>query len=144
MWEYDHSIETDASREAVWRLYSDVSTWPEWDDAVEWVELAGPFEVGTTGTMTVRGQGTLPVRLTDVAANEGFTDETVIPHAGLLVAFRHAITRLPDGRTLVTHRVEITGPGADTVGAEIGPGITAGIPQTMASLARYAARGSVA
>jgi hypothetical protein len=34
--------------------------------------------------------------------------------------------------------MEITGPGADDVGPQIGPGITADWPETMAALSRLA------
>jgi hypothetical protein len=39
--------------------------------------------------------------------------------------------------TRVTYRTEVTGPGADA-GPEIGPGITADWPETMAALSRLA------
>ena len=47
MWEYEHSIETEASPEAIYRLYSDVATWPRWDEGIAEVTLDGPFAAGT-------------------------------------------------------------------------------------------------
>ncbi|MFJ7589188.1 hypothetical protein ACIQZO_17755 [Streptomyces sp. NPDC097617] len=44
------------------------------------------------------------------------------------------------GRIRVVYRMEITGSGADEVGPQIGPGITADWPETMASLAELALR----
>jgi len=31
MWTIEHSIETTASPEAIWRLWSEVATWPDWN-----------------------------------------------------------------------------------------------------------------
>lgn len=138
MWEYEHSIETEASPEAIYRLYSDVATWPRWDEGIAEVTLDGPFAAGTRGVLTPEGQGPLPFRLTEVRSNQGFADETEVPGAGIVLRFVHSLVPLGDGRTRVTHRVTIGGPAAETLGPQIGAGMTAGIPGTMASLARHA------
>jgi hypothetical protein len=31
MWQFEHTIETEAGADAIWRLYSDPRTWPDWD-----------------------------------------------------------------------------------------------------------------
>src|SRR5712664_1342161 len=56
MWTYEHSIETDASPESIWPLYSDVPAWPRWDQGLEWVTLSGPFAAGSTGSLKVPDQ----------------------------------------------------------------------------------------
>ena len=48
---FTHSVETDATPEAIWALYEDVSSWPSWDAQAEKITGDGPFEAGTTGTM---------------------------------------------------------------------------------------------
>ena len=124
-YEFEHSVETTASGEAVWRLWSDVERWGEWDTSVQKVTLDGPFEPGSTGTMYIEGMPPLGFRLTEVSPGVGFTDETTIP--GGVVRFAH---RYEAGR--VTHRVEIEGPG------ELGPMITADVPEAMEKLVRLA------
>lgn len=57
--------------------------------------------------------------------------------------FRHTLTPLDGGGTRVTHQLEISGPGADKVGPELGPQIGGDFPVTMTELltaarARYA------
>ena len=32
---YAHTVEADVSAEAVWDLYDDVTTWPQWDAQAE-------------------------------------------------------------------------------------------------------------
>lgn len=46
----------------------------------------------------------------------------------------HRIDRLDEGRSLVTYQMEVTGPGADTVGAEPGSQISGDFPEVLAAL----------
>lgn len=54
MWAIEHSIETAAFPEAIWRLWSDVGRWPEWNADLERAELLGSFAVGSVVTMFFR------------------------------------------------------------------------------------------
>jgi hypothetical protein len=136
MWTYQHSIETDASPDSIWPLYSDVPGWPRWDQGLEWVTLTGPFAGGSTGSLKVPGQDPLPFTILDARPLEGFSDETYIP--GLAIRFDHALELMASGKTRITHSVIITGPAAEEVGPELGPQITADVPEAMESLARLA------
>jgi hypothetical protein len=126
---YSHTVATAAPAAALWALWSDVSTWPEWDEAIDRVELGGPFAVGTEGTMAVRGQDPMPIRIIEVEEGRGFADETAVPDG--TIRFRHLVE---DGR--ITHSVEIEGP--EPFAQAVGAMITAGIPETMATLVQLA------
>jgi len=136
MWTYDHSIETDASPQSIWPLYADVPAWPRWDQGLEWVTLDGPFTAGTTGSLKVPDQDPLAFKLVEVRPLQGFSDETYIP--GLVITFDHTLAPTASGRTRITHRVTITGSAAERVAPDLGPQITADVPQAMESLARLA------
>jgi hypothetical protein len=56
MWTNEQSIETAASPDAIWRLWSDVARWPEWNADIEHIEISRPFAAGSTITMTPIGQ----------------------------------------------------------------------------------------
>ncbi len=62
MWEYEHSMQTTAAPEAVWRLWSDVAAWPRWNDGIETITIDGPFAVGTMVTMTPPGGDPIRIR----------------------------------------------------------------------------------
>jgi hypothetical protein len=141
MWTYTHRLETTASADAIFALYADATTWPDWDAGLERMELDGPFVAGTTGTMFAFGQEPLRMRLKTVDAGRGFEDETPVPGAGVVVRVRHCLEPLSQGGTLITYTVTIDGPAADTVGPTLGPAITADFPQTMAALAARAGGG---
>jgi hypothetical protein len=138
MWEFEHSEQGKASASALWALYSDVRTWPEWDKGIEWIRLEGQFREGTAGTIKPVGQDQLPFRLTNVTVNGGFSDETEVPGAGVTIGFKHTIESVGAGRCRITHHVSIFGPGADSLAPEIGPEMAKGIPETMQSLLRMA------
>ncbi|MFE9122722.1 polyketide cyclase [Streptomyces sp. NPDC007172] len=138
MWEYEHSIETSATPEAVWRLWADVENWGSWNAEIEQIEISGPFAAGTQITMTPPGDDPVLLRIAETVEGELFVDEARFN--GLLLRTIHRIERIDQHRIRVVYRMEITGTGADETGPQIGPGITADWPQTMASLAELALR----
>jgi ligand-binding SRPBCC domain-containing protein len=132
-YEFEHSETTTASAEAIWALWSAVNRWPEWDSSLERIELTGPFEAGTTGTMILPGRPPISFTITEVQPGHGFTDETEVP--GGVLRFRHSL-EITDGRTVVTHRVEIDGP-AEMAG-KLGPMVTEDVPEAVRDLVRLA------
>src|SRR5215467_7583569 len=64
MWEHEHSIETTAAPAAVWRHWFGRAAWPQWNDGIEKIAIDGPFEAGTTFTMTPPGDEPIRMRLT--------------------------------------------------------------------------------
>jgi hypothetical protein len=128
-WAAAHTIETTASREAVWRLFEDVAGWPSWNAGIERIALLGPFANGTTFTMKTPGQDAFASTLVDVRANERFVDETRV--GDLVVRVAHTIDRDGASRgSRVTYAIEVDGPGAE----EIGPAIAADFPDVLRAL----------
>ncbi|MGW0876109.1 polyketide cyclase [Streptomyces sp. NPDC002740] len=138
MWAYEHSIETSATPEAIWGLWADVENWGTWNAEIEKIEISGPFAPDTQITMTPPGDDPIQLRIAEAFENELFIDEARF--GDLLLRTVHRIDRIDHGRIRVVYRMEITGPGADEVGPEIGPGITADWPDTMDSLIKLALR----
>jgi Polyketide cyclase / dehydrase and lipid transport len=132
--EYSHTIEADVSADAVWGLYDDVTTWPQWDDQAELITRDGPFATGTKGTMKFAGQEPLSYRLVAVEPLREFTDET--PVGPLVVRVRHVLEPLETGRLRLTYAAEIDGPAEEA--QQLGPMITSDFPETMASLVALA------
>jgi hypothetical protein len=75
MWTNEHSIETAASPDAIWRLWSDVVGWPEWNADIEHIEISGPFAAGSTITMTPIGQDPIELRIAEALEPDLFVDE---------------------------------------------------------------------
>ena len=136
MWEYEHSVETTAPAEALWRHWSDMAAWPDWNDGIEKIEVDGPFLAGTTFLMTPPGDDPIPMRLVEIVPGELFTDE--MDGGEFVVRTVHRLEPAADGRTRIVYRTEITGPAADQVGPGLGPAITADFPEVLAALAGLA------
>jgi len=132
MWEYEYAVESDTSAEALWRCWSDVAGWPEWNAGIESISIDGRFAVGSSFTMTPPGDDPITMRITEVVPGELFTDEADL--GDVVVRTAHRLEALDDGRTRVVYRTEITGPAAAELGPQIGPAITADFPDVVAAL----------
>jgi len=136
MWEAEHSTETSATPEEIWRLWADVAGWPAWNADIEEIELSGPFAAGSMIRMTPIGQEPVELRIAEAVEPELFVDEAELGE--IVVRTTHRVERLDDARARVTYRMEITGPAADTLGPQIGPEISGDFPQTLAALVERA------
>jgi hypothetical protein len=136
MWTNEHSIETTSSAKAIWRLWSEVAGWPQWNSDIEHIEISGPFAAGSTITMTPIDQDPVELRIAEAVEPDLFVDEASL--GDVVVRTIHRIEPLADDRTRVTYRMEITGPAADRVGPELGPQISGDFPETLDALVRQA------
>jgi uncharacterized protein YndB with AHSA1/START domain len=136
MWECEHTVETTAAPQALWRHWSDVAAWPRWNAGIETIEIDGPFAVGTTITMTTPGQEPIPLRIVELVPGAVFTDE--MDAGDFVVRTAHRLETLAGGGTRVIYRTEITGPAADEIGPKLGPEITDDFPEVLAALVTLA------
>jgi uncharacterized protein YndB with AHSA1/START domain len=137
MWEYERSVATSAGREAVWRCWSDMAAWPQWNAGIASIEIDGPFAMGTTFRMTAPGEDEpVTLRLARIVPGEEFTDE--MDAGDFIVSTVHRLEDLPGAGTRIVYRTEISGPAADQVGPELGPQITADFPDVLDALVRLA------
>lgn len=132
MWEYEYGLDTDLDREALWRCWADMGSWPAWNGGIARMDVDGPFAVGTTFTMVPPAGDPVPMRLVEIEPGRLFVDE--MDDGETRVTTVHRLDPAPDGRTRVTYRTSITGPVAD----ELGPQITADFPDVVAALVRRA------
>jgi uncharacterized protein YndB with AHSA1/START domain len=133
MWSAEHSIETSASHEAVWRLWADVSGWPQWNADLARAQLEGEFTAGSTIRMTSGDGEVVELQIAEAAKPELFVDEA--DFGTIVVRTTH---RVEPGR--IVYRMEISGPDADTVGPGLGPQISGDFPEVLRALAERAER----
>src|SRR4029077_4085887 len=104
----ERSVETKAIPQTAWKLWSDTSTWPEWNPDMQSMTLNGPFAVGTTGTMKTK-QGTRAILLTEVVPGQSFRLETtVIPLTRF--AFVCKVSPGSAGQTTLSQSIQVGGP----------------------------------
>ncbi|HET9847417.1 MAG TPA: SRPBCC family protein [Candidatus Dormibacteraeota bacterium] len=130
------SAETSASPAAVWKIWSDASTWQEWNPDVQAMTMNGPFATGTTGVMKTK-QGTRQVTLTEVVPGRSFRLETVVIPLTKFV-FDCTVAAGPAGKTTVSQGVTVGGPLGGLVGGMMGKQIADTFPALLRGLARKA------
>jgi hypothetical protein len=138
MWSTEESIETNASADAIWRLWADVPRWPDWNADIEHIELSGPFATGGKISMTPIGQEPVDLRIEEAIEPELFIDVAALDD--VVVRTIHRVERIDDDRNRVIYRMEITGRAADEVGPQLGPEISGDFPQTLVALIDRAER----
>jgi hypothetical protein len=87
--------------------------------------------------MTPIGEDAVELRIAEACEPDLFVDEA--DFGDVLIRTIHRIDSLGGGRSLVTYRMEISGPAADAVGPELGPKISGDFPDTLAALVERAA-----
>src|SRR2546423_6408530 len=134
--EYGTSVETTASPEKVWTIWSDMSTWGEWNPNVSTMDWPGGFASGSSGVMNTREGRHHKMDLIDVQPGRGFALLTsVIPGT----RFRFNCRIEPAGaKTRVSQTVEVGGPLGPVIGGMLGPQVSKDFGTVLANLARRA------
>jgi len=130
-----HTLETKASPEKIWEVWQDVKNWNTWDHGIEFSTIDGPFAVGTKGTLKPKGGPLVQTELTTVEPMKMFIDESKLFLAKILVS--HYLTE-SNGKTFVTHQIEMKGPLAFVFAFLIGRAMKKNLPQEMAAMVRKA------
>ena len=141
MAEYGTSVETNASPERVWKIWSDMSTWGDWNPNVSTMDWAGGFVQGSQGIMNTRGGQHHKMTLAEVQAGRFFALETsVVP----LTRFRFNCRVEPGvagGKTRISQMVEVKGPIGPLVQGMMGPQVSKEFGTLLANLAKKAEAG---
>src|SRR6266852_1889417 len=122
MAEYGTSVDTTASPDKVWQIWSDMSTWGDWNPNVSTMEWSGGFQSGTAGVMNTRAGQHDKMKLFDVVPGQGFSlDSSVVP----LTYFRfNCLIGSADRKTPVGQWVEVNGALGTIMGGMMGPEVS--------------------
>src|SRR6185503_17272971 len=141
MAEYGTSVETSASPEQVWRVWSDMSTWGGWNPNVSAMDWSGGFNSGTSGVMNTRAGQHHKMQLLDVSPGRSFALETsVVPGTRFRFKCRIEPGRVPT-ETKVGQCVEVKGPWGPVLGGMLGPQVSKEFGTLLENLARKAEGG---
>jgi polyketide cyclase/dehydrase/lipid transport protein len=133
------SRETTAPPEHVWKLWSDPSTWPDWNPDVLSINLEGPFAAGTPGQMRTRAGGAHRIRLDSVEPGRAFQlTAAALPLSPL--SFRCEIAPSGSG-SRISQGVTINGPLAFVLSPLMGEKIADSFGPLLDGLARRAEAG---
>ena len=127
------SMETRAAPADVWRVWSDVNTWPAWNPDMKESRLDGPLRLGTTGTINTRSGGKHEVVVTQLEDGKSFElERTAMPMTRM--AIRATVTPVQGG-TRISQAFEARGLLAPIVGPMMGGMILKTFSAVLAGLA---------
>ena len=127
------SMETRAAPADVWRVWSDVNTWPAWNPDMKESGLDGPLRLGTTGTINTRSGGKHQVVVTQLEDGKSFElESTAMPMTRM--AIRATVTPVQGG-TRISQAFEARGLLAPIVGPMMGGMILKTFSAVLAGLA---------
>jgi Polyketide cyclase / dehydrase and lipid transport len=92
---------------AVWKVWTDVARWPEWDVSKEIARLDGPFQPGVSGWAKQRGNLGGSFTITAVDDKRRWVTECPMPMGKVI--FVHLIEPVTEGHVRVIKRVEVQG-----------------------------------
>ena len=127
------SLDTKATPADVWRVWSDVNTWPEWNPDMKQSRLDGPLRLGTTGMINTRSGGKHEVVVTQLEDGKSFElESTAMPMTRM--AIRATVTPIQGG-TRISQAFEARGLLAPIVGPMMGGMILETFSAVLAGLA---------
>ena len=134
--EYGTSVESTASPDKVWLIWSDMSTWGDWNPNVSTMDWQGGFVSGTNGIMNTRAGQHHKMQLVDVQPGRSFALLTaVVP--GTRFRFNCRVEPA-NGKTKISQTVEVGGFLGPVMGGMLGPQVSKEFGTLLQNLARKA------
>ena len=94
-----------AAPDVVWKVWTDVARWPEWDVSKEIARLDGPFQPGVSGWAKQRGNLGGSFTITEVDEGRRWVTECPMPMGKVI--FDHVLEPAAEGHVRVVKRVEV-------------------------------------
>lgn len=139
---FAHTVDTSASPEAIWALWTNVDSWGEWDSGLRRARIDGELGLGTRGRLVPKRGFPSRFEISEWAPGEAYAFTTKLPRAELVV--RRSFVEAPEGVTRFRHEVYFTGSRAETWAARLAPSFRRQLPPVMARLAELAEAGGAA
>ncbi|NEQ46569.1 MAG: polyketide cyclase [Leptolyngbya sp. SIOISBB] len=132
---FRHTVETFATPEKIWAIWTDVEHWPRWDTELQEAFLNGPFELGAMGKLTPKRGRVSTFRISQFNLGTSYTFTVRLPLCTLNV-HRYLVSRA--GTTYFTHEVSFRGLLAFIFGLFLGRQFKAALPDVMNRVKRIA------
>ena len=108
MWIKSYSkIYQGVKKEDIWRIWSDVNSWPKWDKELEYCKMENMFTEGNQFILKPKGGPKVKITLCEVKPNEKFTD--YCKFFGAIMYDAHELEEMQEGLR-ITNTITVTGP----------------------------------
>ena len=107
MWTESHSIITnEATKEQMWKLFTDINNWHVWNNEIKFAKLEGKFEAGNHYVIQQKNGRTVKVKLLEVVENKHCLELGEFPLAKMY--YDHILEETPNGLK-ITGTITMTG-----------------------------------
>ena len=101
-----NTIETFATPETIWKIWTDVPNWKDWDKELKSAELDGLFAKGVKGKLIPQKGKKAKFKIVAFEKGKSYTFKTNLPLGSLFVK---RTLEVKNGRTYFTHEVWFKG-----------------------------------
>jgi hypothetical protein len=122
----------EAHPATVWRIWTDVARWPEWDASKEIAQMDGEFEAGTSGWVKKHNALGGTFTITEVEPGRRWFSESPLPLGRVI--FDHIVEPLPGGQVRVVKGVQVEGGSAGLFRVLAAPRMRRDIDATLTAL----------
>ncbi|HEY9244248.1 MAG TPA: SRPBCC family protein [Streptosporangiaceae bacterium] len=120
----------------VWRIWTDVARWPEWDASKEIAQMDGEFQAGTSGWVKKHNALGGTFTITEVEPGRRWISESPLPLGRVI--FGHIVEPVAGGRVRVAKSVEVEGGSAGLFRVLAAPRMRRDIDASLAALQQRA------
>lgn len=129
--QFKEEILINALPATIFKKYTAVESWKDWDSDVTKSELLGEFITGSLGMLVPANGPKAKFKLTEVTLDKSFTSQTKLPLC--IMKFSHTLEGLGNS-TKVTHSVSFSGVTSFIFSRLIGSPIKKSLPETLKGL----------
>jgi hypothetical protein len=132
---FSHTLKTSASAAKIWRIWTDVERWGEWDTELYAARLDTAFELGAIGKLTPKRGSVSTFKISQFSPGESYTFTIALPLCRLNV--HRYLTERADG-LYFTHEVAFRGILSFMFGLLLGRKFKAVLPSVMQNVRQIA------
>jgi len=132
-----HSIETSASPEHIWEIWTDVATWKDWDSGLQDAEMEDAFALNSKGVILSLDGRKARFKVVAYQPGQSYTYKTRLPLGGLYV--KRTLSER-NGQTVFTHEVWFSGLTKGIFAKALGADFMQKLPGAMQALQTIAER----
>ena len=136
MYLFECEVTFEAEPATVWRIWTDVARWPEWDASKEIAQMDGDFQAGTSGWVKKHNALGGTFAITSVEPGRRWISESPLPLGR--VVFDHIVEPMPDGQVRVVKAVQVEGGSAGLFRVLAAPRMRRDVEATLAALQQRA------
>lgn len=127
-----HQLETSASPEIIWSIWTNVENWHEWDKGLQKAVLeSDQFSLNAKGVITSLENRKSKFKVVEFEEGRSYTFKTKLPLASLYVK---RYLEQKNGKTYFTHEVWFKGLLAGVFAKNFGPEFRAMLPGVMENI----------